>query len=324
MPPSSRRASRRATSARLRPAAPAQGASPRSSDSESPRSSPTKIAATLQHVLVVLAVVVVVLLFGRRRRGRRRPRDSRLSRPSLSCHHFGDRRQSHRRRTRILAQRCTAAVERDRPPHHDTQRLALSACVDCPAPLARCGTPRRVREPPRGTTERLARHPAPAFRPRISVRPAQVVRAPETRARKSAPPRSSATARRNWSAARCLSSPCGAPLATNSRSSSRPGPRRSRPRLRDRPPERPPHHDTQRLALSACVDCPAPLARCGTPRRVREPPRGTTERLARHPAPAFRPRISDRPAQVVRARVDQPADEHARRHRDSAARPATQ
>ena len=79
--------------------------------------------------------------------------------------------------------------------------------------------------------------------------------------------------------------------------------------------DRPPHHDTQRLALSACVDCPAPLARCGTPRRVREPPRGTTERLARHPA-AFRPRISDRPAQVVRARVDQPADEHARRHRD--------
>ena len=136
-------------------------------------------------------------------------------------------------------------------------------------------------------------------------------REPEARARKGAPPRSSATARRNWSAARCLSSPCGAPLATNSRSSSRPGPRRSRPRLRDRPP----HHDTQRLALSACVDCPAPLARCATPRRVREPPRGTTERLARHPA-AFRPRISDRPAQVVRARVDQPADEHARRHRD--------
>ena len=156
-------------------------------------------------------------------------------------------------------------------------------------------------------------------------------REPEARARKGAPPRSSATARRNWT----WPAATGQPPVVCPRPAGRRWPRTAgrapaqvhvdhAPASATRPPERPPHHDTQRLALSACVDCPAPLARCATPQRVREPARGTTERLARHPRASVSAE-NIRPSSPGRSREGRSTSRRARTSTSRpAARPATQ
>ena len=115
-----------------------------SSESESPRSSPTKIAATLQHVLVVLAVVVVVLflllvvVLAIVVCHAPLPVVSPLRRPAVKVTAARTRSQS--------AQRCTAAVERDRPPQLVSRPLFVLALRGA------AGHEQPVELPPRATS----------------------------------------------------------------------------------------------------------------------------------------------------------------------------